>query len=81
MRGCWRRAPAPDVASLIRGYGGYTVPLGNGCTPTRLFLQLGRRSVAPLPPQAVQRAQRRSLSLLASAPQRIISGTNAIGAE
>jgi hypothetical protein len=37
-------------------------------------------SIAPLPPQCVQRADWRSLSLDASAPQRIINGTKASGA-
>lgn len=38
-------------------------------------------SVAPLPPQRVQRATWRSRSLDVSGPHRIISGTKAIGAQ
>jgi hypothetical protein len=37
-------------------------------------------SIAPLPPQRVQRAARLSRSLEVSGPQRIISGAKAIGA-
>ena len=39
--------------------------------PTSAPTQLGSRRVAPLWPQAVQRARRRSTSLDASAPQRM----------
>jgi hypothetical protein len=54
--------------------------VGNGSKPTPLPAQLGCCRLAPLRPQALQRAERRSMSLEASSPLRIISGVNAIGA-
>jgi hypothetical protein len=46
-----------------------------------VFSQDGSRSVAPFAPQLEHRAQRLSRSLEAAMPHRMISGTNAIGAE
>ena len=53
---------------------------GKGRKPTCAPAQPGCWSVAPLLPQAVQRAHRRSRSLDVSGPHRMMSGTNAIGA-
>jgi hypothetical protein len=53
---------------------------GNGANPTVVQTQLGSMSVAPLAPHFEQRAERRSMSLDASGPQRMISGAIAIGA-
>ena len=52
----------------------------NGAKPISEPSQLGCCGVAPLCPQTVQRAHRLSLLLDVSAPQRIMSGTNATGA-
>jgi len=54
--------------------------MGNGAVLVSLLIQLGVVNVAPLRPHFEQRAHARSLSLDVSAPQRIISGTYAIGA-
>jgi hypothetical protein len=54
---------------------------GNGKKPTSAPPQLGRCIVAPLWPHAVQRAQRRSLSLDVSAPHRITATAQASGDE
>ena len=54
--------------------------MDHGSKPTCSPIQPGCCSVAPLVPQMVHRADRRSLSLDVSAPQRMISGANAIGA-
>jgi hypothetical protein len=56
-------------------------PAGNGRKPTSVPPQLGRWIVAPLWPQAVQRAERRSLSLEVSAPHRITATAQASGDE
>ncbi len=56
------------------------VVTGNGCQPIAASAQLARRGVAPLRPHAVQRAQRRSLSLDVSGPHRMTSGASAIAA-
>jgi len=53
------------------------VRVGNGRNPIWCPAQLGCCSVAPLRPH---RAERRSMSLDTSGPQRMIRGTSAIGA-
>jgi hypothetical protein len=59
---------------------GSSLSAGNGAKPVSVLTQPRCCSVAPFWPQTVQRAQRRSMSLEASLPQRIMSGTKAIGA-
>jgi len=54
------------------------VSTGNGSKPTIEFVQPGCCSVAPLWPHSTHRADRRSLSLDVSAPQRMMSGTSAV---
>jgi hypothetical protein len=53
---------------------------GKGAKPTVVLTQLGSIKVAPLAPHFEQREDRRSMSLDASGPQRMIRGANAIGA-
>jgi hypothetical protein len=53
---------------------------GNGAKPTIVLDQLGSMSVAPLAPHLEQRADRRSMSLDVSGPQRMTRGAIAIGA-
>lgn len=75
-----RRAPDVDVFGHRTGPGGCRVMTGNGSHPICESRQLGCCSFAPLWPQAVQRADRRSTSLEASAPHLMMSGANATGA-
>jgi hypothetical protein len=53
---------------------------GNGAKPTVVQTQLGNINVAPLAQHFEQRADRRSMSLEASGPQRMIRSASAIGA-
>jgi hypothetical protein len=63
------------IAAMRREVGVAIDP--TGFHPISMPAQLGCCSVAPLRPHIVQRADRRSTSLDASGPQRMISGTKA----
>jgi len=52
---------------------------GKGSNPTCMPAQLGCCRTAPFRPHLVQRADRRSMSLDVSGPQRMMNGTNATG--
>jgi hypothetical protein len=70
-----RQGPRP-----IGAFRHWEFDAGNGRNPTCEPTHPGCCSVAPFDPHAVQRAQRRSLSLDSSGPHRMISGVIAIGA-
>jgi hypothetical protein len=73
------RAPDVDFFCHRTCRGGCRATVGNGAKPICDPIQLGCCSVAPLHPQAEQRAARRSMSLDASTPQRMMSGASATG--
>jgi hypothetical protein len=76
---CWPRL----VEARGRRHGGplyHSAALaGNGSHPMSMPAQLGCCRTAPLRPHLEQRADRRNMSLDASGPHLMISGTNATG--
>jgi hypothetical protein len=76
----YRRVLAVAILGIYSFEAAPVRPIGNGAKPICGSPQLGWTVIAPLPPQAEHRAHRRSLSLDASGPHRMMIGASAAGA-